>query len=73
MNKVDINAPVIVRVKLRRGQYTGHMNKWLCTIFGEKREVTMQEVEWCCVTLESAAHSFRIEEIESFTITGQYS
>ena len=67
-----IFAPIKVRVKLRQGQYTGVMNKWICTIHGEKREVTMRDVEWCCMNVEDAVHSFKESEIESFTIVGQY-
>jgi transcriptional regulator NrdR family protein len=61
-----------VRVKLRQGQYTGVMNKWICTIHGEKREVTMRDVEWYCMNVEDAVHSFKESEIESFSIVGQY-
>jgi len=61
-----------VRVKLRQGQYTGEMNKWGCTINGEKREVTMRDVEWYCLSLEGAVHSFKESEIESFNIIGDY-
>ena len=64
--------PIKVRVKLRPGQYTGMLNKWICTINGEKREVTMQYVEWYCMSPESAVYSFKISEIESFTIEGNY-
>ena len=62
-----------VKVKLRKqGQYTGVMNKWICTIHGEKREVTMRDVEWYCMNVEDAVHSFKESEIESFSIIGQY-
>ena len=63
---------VKVRVRLKRSQYTGHLNKWICTIHGEKREVTMQNVEWWCISPEDATHSFKVSEIESFTVMGQY-
>ena len=65
-------TPIKVRVKLRQGQYTGVMNKWICTIHGEKREVTMRDVEWDCMNVEDAVHSFKESEIESFSIIGQY-
>ena len=65
-------TPIKVRVKLRQGQYTGVMNKWICTIHGEKREVTMCEVEWYCMNVEDAVHSFKENEIESFSIVGEY-
>lgn len=64
--------PIRVRVKLRQSQYTGVTNKWICTIYGEKREVTMREVEWYCMSVEGAVHSFKESEIESFSIVGQY-
>ena len=65
-------TPIKVRVKLRQGQYTGVMNKWICTIHGEMREVTMRDVEWYCMNVEDAVHSFKESEIESFSIIGQY-
>ena len=65
-------APIEVRVRLRQGQYTGVMNKWICTIHGEKREVTMQDVSWYCMNAEDAVHSFKESEIESFWIKGNY-
>jgi hypothetical protein len=72
----DVSArtftPIKVRVTLRKGQYTGVMNKWICTIHGEKREVTMRDVEWYCMNVEDAVHSFKESEIESFSIVGQY-
>jgi hypothetical protein len=51
-------TPIKVRVRLRQEQYTGVINKWICTIHGEKREVTMREVEWYCMSVEDAVHSF---------------
>jgi hypothetical protein len=73
-DKMEIFAftPIKVRVRLRKCQYTGVMNKWICTIHGEKREVTMQDVEWYCMNVEDAVHSFKGNEIESFSIVGQY-
>lgn len=72
----DVSAhtfrPIKVRVRLRRGQYSGVMNKWICTIHGEKREVTMQDVEWYCMNLEDALHSFKESEIESFSLDWQH-
>lgn len=72
----DVSArtftPIKVRVKLRQRQYTGVMNKWICTIHGEKREVTMRDVEWYCINVEDAVHSFKVSEIESFSIVGEY-
>jgi len=29
-------TPIKVKVTLRQGQFTGIMNKWICTIHGEK-------------------------------------
>jgi hypothetical protein len=63
-------TPIKVRVRLRQEQYTGVINKWICTIHGEKREVTMREVEWYCMSVEDAVHSFIESEIQSFSIVG---
>lgn len=71
-NLTSLVAPVKVRVKLRQGQFAGVINKWICTINGEKREVTMQYVEWYSATPEGAVHSFKTSEIESFIIEGSY-
>ena len=65
-------TPIKVKVTLRQGQFTGIMNKWICTIHGEKREVTTRDVEWHCMNVEDAIHSFKENEIESFSIVGQY-
>ncbi len=78
MNKTENHIPktysislIKVRVRLKPGQRTG-INTWLCTIHGEKREVTMPDVEWCCQCPETAIHSFRTDEIDFFTITGSF-
>ena len=71
LNK-QIFTPIKVRVRLKQGQYTGIMNKWICTIYGEKREVPMRDVEWYCMTVEDAVYSFKKSEIESFNISGNY-
>ena len=38
----------------------------------KKREVTMRDVEWCCMNVEDAVRSFKESEIESFSIIGQH-
>jgi hypothetical protein len=67
---VSTRTLIKVRVRLRQEQYTGVINKWICTIHGEKREVTMREVEWYCMSVEDAVHSFIESEIQSFSIVG---
>lgn len=64
-------TPIKVRVTLRESQYID-MNQWKCTIHGEERIVTMKVVEWYCMNPEDAVHSFKISEIEFFTIEGKY-
>ena len=65
-------TPIKVRVELRREQFTGELNKWMCTINGEQRVVTMRDVEWYCNSLAEALNTFKEEEICSFVITGNY-
>ena len=62
---------VKVKVRLKEHMRLG-VNKWNCHIHGEEREVTLQDVVWYSVDVEAAVHSFRKEEIESFTITGSF-
>jgi hypothetical protein len=67
-----METPITITLRLRQKQYTGVRNKWACTIHGEKREVTMRDVQWHCVSVEDAINSFKESEIESFTIEGHY-
>lgn len=60
--------PIKVMVTLRRSQFTGEDNKWVCTINGEKRVVTLRDVQWFCESMEEAISSFNEEEIESYNI-----
>ena len=69
---MNMQTPIKVRVTLKNSQYTGELNKWICTIHGEKREVTMQDVQWYCMNVQTAVNSFKEEEIRSFTITGDF-
>lgn len=70
---MDANTvtPIIIKVKLRESQYLS-FNKWSCTIHGEQRVVLLQWVEWYCMNVEDAIHSFKESEISEFTITGKY-
>jgi hypothetical protein len=64
--------PIKVRVVLKKSQYTGTMNSWICTLNNEQRNVMTQVVEWSALSVEDALHSINEDEIESFEITGRY-
>lgn len=65
-------TPIKIKVKLRQTQFLG-FNQWKCNIHGEERIVTMQWVEWYCMSIEDAINSFKQYQVEEFTISGQFS
>jgi hypothetical protein len=65
-------TPIKIKVKLRKTQFLG-FNQWKCNIHGEDRIVSMQWVEWYCMSIEDAISSFKQYQVEEFTIKGQFS
>ena len=68
----QLAEPIKVRVVLKKSQYTGTMNSWICTLNNEQRNVMTQVVEWSALSVEEALRSINEDEIESFEITGRY-
>lgn len=71
LHKMTVAPYIKVTIRLRQKQQID-ISHWRCTLHGELRNVTSDVVELYCVNIEDAIHSFKVEEIRDFKITGSY-